>query len=63
MYCTSTAMSDAEVDFAIEVTTNGSDEQIAELQEQLRWRCPVAATFHLAGTRINERWTVHRVDG
>ena len=52
-----------EIDFAVEVTTTGTDQQIAELAEQLRWRCPVAATFHLAGTRIKERWTVHRVSG
>ena len=50
-----------EIDFAIEVTTTGTADQIAELQEQLRWRCPVAATFHLAGTVVNERWTVHSV--
>ena len=50
-----------EIDFAVEVTTTGTEDQIAELQEQLRWRCPVAATFHLAGTAINERWTVHSV--
>ena len=45
----------------IEVTTTGTEAQIAELQDQLRWRCPVAATFHLAGTVVNERWTVHSV--
>ncbi len=50
-----------EIDFAVEVTTTGTDDQIAELREQLRWRCPVAATFQLAGTTINESWTVHHV--
>lgn len=50
-----------EIDFAIEVTTTGTEDQIAELREQLQWRCPVAATFHLAGTKINETWTVHHV--
>ncbi len=50
-----------EIDFAVEVTTTGTAGQIDELREQLRWRCPVAATFHLAGTAINERWTVHHV--
>ncbi len=50
-----------EIEFAIEVTTTGTEGQIAELREQLRWRCPVAATCHLAGTTINERWTVHHV--
>ncbi len=52
-----------EIDFAVEVTTTGSADQIAELRDQLAWRCPVAATFHLAGTTINERWTVHHVSG
>lgn len=52
-----------EIDFAVEVTTTGTEDQIAELQKQLSWRCPVAATFHLAGTKINERWTVHHVSG
>ena len=50
-----------EIDFAVEVTTTGTADQIDELREQLQWRCPVAATFHLAGTAINERWTVHHV--
>jgi uncharacterized OsmC-like protein len=52
-----------EIDFAVEVTTTGTEAQIDELREQLRWRCPVAATFNLAGTKINERWTVHKVEG
>ena len=51
------------IDFAVEVTTTGTADQIAELRDQLAWRCPVAATFHLAGTTINERWTVHHVSG
>jgi uncharacterized OsmC-like protein len=49
-----------EIDFGVEVTATGTDGQIEQLKEQLAWRCPVSATFRLAGTKINERWTVHR---
>lgn len=48
-----------EIDFAVEVATDAPADKIEALKEQLRWRCPVAATFHLAGTKINETWTVH----
>jgi len=49
-----------EIELKVEVTATGTDAQIAALKEQLAWRCPVSATFRLAGTKIDETWTVHR---
>ena len=42
----------------VTLSTDATDEQLDDLKEQLRWRCPVAATFSGAGTKINETWNV-----
>jgi len=49
-----------EIDLTITLETDATDEQLEDLKEQLRWRCPVAATFACAGTKINEVWEVTR---
>jgi putative redox protein len=47
-----------EIDMTVTVATDATDAQIEDLKTQLRWRCPVAATFSGAGTVINEVWEV-----
>jgi putative redox protein len=47
-----------EIDMTVTLATDATDEQLDDLKEQLRWRCPVAATFSGAGTKINETWNV-----
>jgi putative redox protein len=49
-----------EIDLTVTVATNATDAQMEDLKAQLRWRCPVAATFTGAGTKINETWNVTR---
>lgn len=49
-----------EVDMVVTLETDASEAQLEDLKEQLRWRCPVAATFSGAGTVINETWNVTR---
>lgn len=49
-----------EVDLTVTLETDASDAQLEDLKEQLRWRCPVAATFNCAGTKINETWNITR---
>lgn len=49
-----------EIDLAVTVETDADDGQLEDLKSQLRWRCPVAATFHAAGAKINETWNVSR---
>ncbi len=44
-----------EIDMIITLAT---DAQLDDLKAQLRWRCPVAATFSGAGTKIKEVWNV-----
>ena len=47
-----------EIDMTVTLATDATDAQLEDLKEQLRWRCPVAATFSGAGTKINETWNV-----
>ncbi len=47
-----------EIDMTVTLPTDATDEQLDDLKVQLRWRCPVAATFSGAGTKINEIWNV-----
>lgn len=47
-----------EIDMTVTLATDATDAQLEDLKEQLRWRCPVAATFSGAGTKINEIWNV-----
>ena len=49
-----------EIDLVIRVETDADEKILEELKSQLRWRCPVAATFTCAGTVINETWDVVR---
>jgi putative redox protein len=47
-----------EIDLTVTLATDATDAQLEDLKQQLRWRCPVAATFSGAGTKINEIWNV-----
>lgn len=47
-----------EIDMTVAVATDATEAQLEDLKAQLRWRCPVAATFACAGTKINEVWNV-----
>ena len=47
-----------EIDMIVTVATDATEAQLEDLKAQLRWRCPVAATFSGAGTKINEVWDV-----
>lgn len=49
-----------EIDMTVTVATDATEAQLEDLKAQLRWRCPVAATFNGAGTKINEVWDVTR---
>lgn len=49
-----------EIDMKIVLETDATEAQLEDLKAQLRWRCPVAATFAGAGTRINETWDIRR---
>lgn len=49
-----------EIEMKIVLETDATDAQLEDLKAQLRWRCPVAATFSAAGTRINETWEILR---
>lgn len=48
-----------EIELKIELTTSATPEQMAALQKDLRWRCPVSATLRAAGSKINEDWVIH----
>ena len=50
-----------EIDLTVTLSTDATDAQLDDLKTQLRWRCPVAATFSAAGTKINEVWNVSPV--
>lgn len=47
-----------EIEMTVTLATDATEAQLEDLKTQLRWRCPVAATFSGAGTRINETWNV-----
>ena len=49
-----------EIDMTVTVETDGTEAQLEDLKAQLRWRCPVAATFSGAGTKISEVWNITR---
>lgn len=51
-----------EIDMSVTVATDATPAQLENLKAQLRWRCPVAATFIGAGTKINETWNVTGTD-
>jgi uncharacterized OsmC-like protein len=40
------------------ITARGacSEDELAKLQEQLSWRCPISATFYAAGMDLTEEW-------
>ena len=48
-----------EIELNIELTTSATPAQMAALQKDLRWRCPVSATLRAAGSKINEDWIIH----
>ena len=52
-----------EIELTVTLKTDADEAQLEDLKAQLRWRCPVAATFAAAGTRINETWVVDRAAG
>lgn len=45
-----------EIDLTIHYSSTATREQLSDLQEQLRWRCPVSALLRAAGVSIHENW-------
>jgi uncharacterized OsmC-like protein len=39
------------------ITTDGTDEQVAQLARETERRCPVSQLFALAGVSITSTWT------
>lgn len=52
-----------DIKMTIAADTDATEAQLEELKQQLRWRCPVYATFLAAGTNIIGDWVLNRPDG
>ena len=50
-----------KMDVAIAARIRGSDDQIAELQDELKQRCPLSTIIRQAGTELTETWTVTKI--
>ena len=50
-----------KIDLTINATIDGSDDQIAQLQSDLKKFCPLSMLIRESGTELNEIWNVTKV--